>query len=323
MTLEEARGLFEDEVCHSFSTTGIHDLIAETKGADAIAIRARLRVAAKLAHAAFLAPEQVAESWDALTHAWQGEPVGAAPIHAGHQESVSPEAGLWEAFFKVVENSRAGNLDALQITQRAAALGGRVGASFLARAVEAAKAYPGVAAIEARDPPARIQLATLAACPPGSLGHIFHDLIVDNEFDLEVLDRDAMGLAKLPAPLGYLNTRILQSHDLWHIVAGYETTALEEVALSAFQMAQFGHNYSSQFLAVTAAISALGTPAGWVVLMASVTSAWRHGRETPPLMLIDWESRWTETTEALRRSFGIRPYDRPFPADLIEQARGT
>jgi ubiquinone biosynthesis protein Coq4 len=167
--------------------------------------------------------------------------------------------------------------------------------------------------------PARTRLADLAACPAGSLGEEFHRLIVDNNFDLEVLDRDALGLTDLTPPLDYLNGRMLQAHDLWHIVAGYRTTALHEVAISGFQMAQFGHNYSAMFLAVAATAAAVRDTAFFAMLMDTILTAWAHGRQTPPMLLIPWERVWDQPTEAIRSRFGVTPYATPYPADIFEQ----
>jgi Coenzyme Q (ubiquinone) biosynthesis protein Coq4 len=280
--------------------------------------RVRVKIAARLAHAAFLAPDRVGAVWDALAEGWTGKPVSAPPIAGLGAAALPAPEDLWAAYWAVAEDAVAGKLDALAITERTAALGGLMPAAYLARTAAAAAAYPGIARLSGAALPARIELATLAACPHGSLGRQFHDLIVANAFDLEVLDRDAIGLSNLPTPLDYLNTRILQSHDLWHVVAGYETTALHEIALSAFQMAQFGHAYSAQFLAVTAAIGALGQGFGFPVLMTTVVSAYVHGRQAPPLMAIDWEREWNRSAEDIRAAYGIRPYDRPYKADLIE-----
>ena len=69
------------------------------------------------------------------------------------------------------------------------------------------------------------------------------------------VSREALSLASLPPALRYLNTRILQMHDIWHLAGGFKTTALHEIAISAFQQAQFGHGYSAMFLAVVTAAS--------------------------------------------------------------------
>ncbi|MEM9938777.1 MAG: Coq4 family protein [Pseudomonadota bacterium] len=279
----------------------------------------RAELAAYLAHAAFLAPDRTAETYDAVSSAWLTRNLEAAPIEVLDQPPEPAPSHLWEAFWSVVEDAADGKLDALGITQRTAALGGDMPARFVQRVAEMSFTYPGTSQAAAGDLPAKINLETLARQPDGSLGETFYRLIVDNKFDLEVLDRAEIGLADLPAPLDYLNTRILQAHDLWHITAGYETTALHEIALSAFQMAQFGHNYSAQFLAIVAAVGAISPPAGYGVLMDTVTTAWAHGRETRPMMLIPWEEVWHKSADNIRAEFGITEYKRPHPANLIEK----
>lgn len=279
----------------------------------------RIRVAASLAHTAFLAPDRVAETYDAMSEAWLGAPIKAAPIQTLDTPSEPTPPDLWDQFWAVVEDAADGKLDALTITERTAALGGAMPDAFVARVAAMSHLYPGITEAAGADMPEKIQLETLAQQPAGSIGAEFHQLIVENKFDLEVLDRSEIGLSALPPPLAYLNTRILQAHDLWHITAGYETTALHEIALSAFQMAQFGHNYSAQFLAVVAAVGAISPAAGYKILMDTVTTSWVHGRETYPMMLIPWEQVWHKSADEIRAQFEIMQYQRPYRADLIER----
>lgn len=279
----------------------------------------RAQFTAMLANAAFLAPDRVAEIYDAATEGWEGRPINSAPINSEPTPSLKAPSELWPAYFDLVRDAAAGALDALSITSRTADLGGMMSDAFNQRLIQASYAYPGVRTAAERPLPDMITLDTLAAEPEGSLARQFHDLIVANKFDLEVLDRDEIGLHTLPKPLDYLNTRMLQAHDLWHIVAGYDTTALHEIALSAFQMAQFGHNYSAHFLAVVFGAASSGPASGFVVAADTVFSAWRHGRETAPFLLIDWESEWGRSADDIRHAFEITPYQSPYRADLIER----
>ncbi|MEM9571941.1 MAG: Coq4 family protein [Pseudomonadota bacterium] len=279
----------------------------------------RIALAASLAHVAFLAPDQTAVAYDALTEAWLGRTISADPITTLDLPPEPAPAPLWDQFWSVVEDAADGKLDALAITERTAALGGEMPDAFVNRVAAMSHTYPGISAAAEAEMPRKIELDALARQPEGSIGASFHDLIVDNKFDLEVLDRAEIGLAELPQPLAYLNTRILQAHDLWHITAGYETTALHEIALSAFQMAQFGHNYSAQFLAIVSAVGAISPAAGYKVLMDTVTTSWAHGRETYPMMLIPWEEIWHKSADEIRSDYHISKYDRPYRADLIER----
>jgi ubiquinone biosynthesis protein Coq4 len=183
--------------------------------------------------------------------------------------------------------------------------------------------YPGVREAAATGYPEHFTLEALARAPAGSLGHDFHSLIVDNGFDLEVLDREALGLAGLPAPLDFLNARILQCHDLWHLAAGYRTTALHEVAISGFQAGQFGHAYSAMFLAMVLTRTAFAQPEAAGLFLDTILTAWVHGRESPPLLGLDWPELWNQPVGQARAAIGLSPYASPYPADLFEQLRAA
>lgn len=281
---------------------------------------ARLALAAALAGAAFAAPERTGMLYDALAQGWLGVPVNAAPLAVASETLLPLTQEFWSAFWGLFDARTT--LDAGGVTMRVAALGASVSPDFQQRAADACQAYPGVNDIDATHMPARVQLDDLAICPPGSLGHAFYRLILDNKFDLEVLDRDALALSALMPPLNYLNTRILQAHDLWHIVGGYEVTKLHEIAISAFQLAQFGHSYSAMFLAFVMTTAAYGEPAGFSLAMDTIVSAWKHGRETPPMMRITWEEVWQRSAQSIRDEYGIAPYRSPYPADILEQIEG-
>jgi ubiquinone biosynthesis protein Coq4 len=282
----------------------------------------RLSLAAAFAHAAFAAPDRIVDTYDVIARGWLGEDIQAAPIAAASAAPVTIGQPLWTAFWDLLNDAGSG-MSAGDVTSRTAALGACLDPALGARFAQAALAYPGVAEAAAGGYPPKLTLDALARCPAGSLGHQFYRLIVDNGFDLEVLDRDALGLSGLPSPLDYLNARILQCHDLWHIVGGYQTTALHEVAISAFQLAQFGHGYSAMFLAVTATAAAMRGADSQRLIMDVMMTAWRHGRETPPMIGIPWEAVWDETTEGVRAQFGIGPYVSPYPADLFEALKAA
>jgi ubiquinone biosynthesis protein Coq4 len=288
------------------------------------------RIAAQCVSVAIAEPERLVEVYDGLALGWLGRAPDGPRV--GHGEAPGPSdrdpggpvpAELWDALWELVLDPDAGR-DPADITARTAALTGLLPAAFHHRVASVALAYPGVAAAAASGVPPRFSLEALAACPDGSLGGQLHSLVVDDGFDLEVLDRDALDLADLPAPLDYLNVRILQCHDVWHLVAGYQTTGLHEVAISGFQMAQFGHQYSSMFLGMVLTKVAFSEPfEGMGFLLDTVLSAYTHGRQTPPLLGMDWEQIWDRPVAEIRTDYGITPYDSPYPAGLLEQIRSA
>ena len=297
------------------SKPSLTDLAARMPPAMQGDIAAQQQVCGALLWTAFAAPAAVTEVYDAIAAGAAGEAPDSASWQA--EECAIPDS-FWETFVETLTGPEQG-YDATTITVAVAALGGSVAEEFGGLAESAAQHHPGGNDAASQTIPDLTDIDALGRLPEGSLGNDLYRMLIDNDFDAEVLDREVIGLANLTPALRYVNTRILQMHDVWHLVAGYQTTSLHEIAISAFQLAQFGHNYSSMFLATVTTMSCCKTPAGFGLLMQNITEAWRHGRVTPALMPIHWESEWHETPEQIRARHGITPFKGSFPPDLLEQ----
>ena len=116
-----------------------------------------------------------------------------------------------------------------------------------------------------------------------------------------------------------LEKRIDEAAPVWRRVAGYEATALHEVAFCAFQLAQTGGHYPAKYLAMVLTRVAFEQPAGGPLMLQTILTAWTHGRRTPALINALWRSV-PEELEAMRKRLGVTPYASPFPADLLERA---
>jgi len=278
------------------------------------------RIAALALSVAVVAPEPLVDVYDGLCEGWLGvAPDG--PDVAGPAAPGTVSAQLWAGLRALIFDPDAGR-DPADITVRTAALTEHLSPQFHERVAGMALRYPGVAEAAAAGIPPRFTLEDLARCPGDSLGGSMHSFVVDNGFDLEVLDRDALGLRELPYPLDYVNVRILQCHDIWHLVADHKTSGLHEVSVSGFQMAQFGHQYSSMFLGMVLAKVAFTQPDAFGFTLDTILTGYRHGRETPPLLGVEWERVWDRPIPEIREAIGVTPYESPYPAWLLEELRG-
>ena len=296
--------------------TGAGDPAALARAAKQGDTVAAVDLAALLTRAGWVEPDTIIDVYDAASAGWFGENHPPVDLTRGNG---SASAALWPLFWDFIDDMVM--TDAGTFTTRVAGLGQYVDEGFAQRAGRSSLAFAGVPDAVAQGWPPKFSMDELAQCPEGSLGHEFRRQIIDNNFDLEVLDRDTLGLSKLPPPLDYLNARALQCHDLWHIVGGYFLTALHETAISGFQLAQFGHNYSAQYLAFITAKAALKRPEGVPLLLEVTLSGWRHGRGTPSLLGVHWQGVWDEPTDKVRERLGVSAYVSPFPPDLVEQLR--
>lgn len=263
----------------------------------------------------YACPEASTAVYDNIASAWLGS--GPTPEVPRGLPETPLEDSFWEAFWNVVEGPPEG-YDAYTITVAVAGLDAALHPDFEAIAENAAHHHPGAAIALERAIPGHTDIDALANCPENSLGVLLHRMIIENGYDPEVLDRESIKLSAKPHALHYLNARILQMHDVWHLVAGYTTHSSNEIAISAFQLAQFGHNYSAMFLAAGMAMGATKEPRGFTIVMQIITEAWQHGRETPYMMNIPWEEEWNNSLEVIREKYGIPTYQSVFPPDLLE-----
>lgn len=316
MIARDRRQAFEEAAAKALTFESVRDVAARARSGETDAV---LGLAAGFAHAAFMAPETRESVYGAFCAGWLAAPSREIRVPADAAPSPAGPA-FWTAFWDLIET---GAPDPGTFTARVTTLGGHLDPSMLERSEAVARACPKAADAASRSMPPRLALADLAKQPDGSLGNAFYRLIVDNGFDLEVLDRDALALASLPPALRYLNTRILQMHDVWHLVGGYRTTALHEIAISAFQLAQFAHGYSAMFLATVVAGVALQSPQGAGVLLQTIAEGTAHGIASPSFMAIAWEEEWHLPIAEIRARHGIAPFPGSFPSDLFEQIRAA
>ena len=311
--------LFNKLVCEP--PRAIPETIAAARAGDQQACE---KLCASLCWVAFSSPHAITNVYDDVVSSWLETTIQPIVHHEKKANldsypSVPVPDAFFEAFWAMIDDADK-SYDATSITLRSAALATYLDPGFSPLAELAASTHPGCTDADKRTPPALYTIEMLSESPVNSLKNDLYRMWVDNNFDPEVLDRDAIGLNKLSPHLRYLNTRILQMHDVWHLVAGYQTSALHEIAISAFQLAQFGHNYSSHFLAVILMMIQTRSPEGFPLIFQSIAEAWKHGRETPPMMDIEWQDIWNKSLNSIRSEYAIRPFASNVPPNLLEMA---
>ena len=133
-----------------------------------------------------------------------------------------------------------------------------------------------------------VSLATMAAHPPGSLGHAYAAYF------------DANGITPFDPPLlpvetnqDYLATRLREVHDVFHVVTGYGTDDIGELELQWFNMGNLG--WGPLPLIVFAASFVMGRMKKyggvWRVARRAL-AAYRRGRRSRTLASVMWEDYW-------------------------------
>jgi ubiquinone biosynthesis protein Coq4 len=283
-----------------------------------------LAAAALMAHAAFVQPERHIAVFDAIAGAWldleraadraaslrqQLSWLTAPPVV---EEWQTPDA-VWKAFWSVVDaepgtQANTGAKDAaLDFTGRVVAIGLHYDAELLTRCERAHYLHDDVKQLLAQ-PEVRMTTNDLRNWPKDSLGTNLLDMLTSKGYDLEVINPDDVMLPPVFAAQNRTNRRILQLHDVWHLFAGFGFTAQGEVAISGFQLAQFGQNYSTRFLAATTTMMCLRPIVDIDQFISLICEGWRHGRRAPPLMSVEWHKMLGRSIADLRAEMHVAPF---------------
>lgn len=170
------------------------------------------------------------------------------------------------------------------------------------RNVEHMLADPAIRLLaEERYQPPRPSLTTLQQLAAGTLGHAYAQSLLAAGFDpdfFEVIEVIGNGT--------YLDLRVRQTHDIWHVMTGFGTDLAGELGLQAFQLAQI---YSPLSILIVAAgiLHAMGLGAPIEPLLGAVEAGIEISATDTPLLAVRWEEHWDSDLADLRAQVGLRP----------------
>jgi ubiquinone biosynthesis protein COQ4 len=139
-----------------------------------------------------------------------------------------------------------------------------------------------------------VDLAALGRLPEGTLGQAYSAFLMSRNLTPEVFvpPREVRD-----ENVRYLSQRMRQTHDLWHVLTGYDTDVIGEIELQAFMYAQLGTPFS---LAV--ALFGLGrAQPRSLALPLRVWAAYTRGKRAEPLAWRFWERHFGTQVADLRR----------------------
>ena len=149
---------------------------------------------------------------------------------------------------------------------------------------------------QARYCPQRYDLATLLELPEDSLGGAYA-----RHMKARGLRPDFYDDVAPRHRLHYLRLRLRQTHDVWHVLTGYDTDPVGELGLQGFYFGQVTNGQSALIFAggvirclLTGRYRALEN------YIRVFTEGYRAGQQATSLLAVHWEQLWSEPLEALR-----------------------
>jgi ubiquinone biosynthesis protein COQ4 len=163
------------------------------------------------------------------------------------------------------------------------------------------KKFPHVAAAMAQRQRLNVDIPTLSALEPGTLGRSFADFIRANGLDTSVLTEQTLGESE------WVSIHMYETHDLLHVLIGADTSVLGELQLQAFVSAQIPWERLAPIaMGVGFFRAGLGhaelTPAA---VLDAIGAGREKGRAASLLFGVDWSQHWQRPLAEVRTEFGL------------------
>jgi len=139
----------------------------------------------------------------------------------------------------------------------------------------------------------------LASLPADTLGVAFARHMRENGLSPDVFQSPE----GVPPEVAFLIQRLRQSHDLWHVVTGYGTDVVDELALQAFTYGQI----RSPGPLILSTVGALRWGLRDPQVIKRVREGYRRGCDARPLCALPWELLWETPLTDLRARLGVVP----------------
>jgi len=151
-------------------------------------------------------------------------------------------------------------------------------------------------------PPAH-DLARLAALPAGSLGQVYAASLARLGYDPNL----HAGMEPLN-DAHYVELRLSQTHDLWHVITGFDTSVIGEIGLQAFHLTQFPYPLASTLTGHALLTTTVLEPDQLPPLVEAIRVGLQMGLVARPLFAQRWEEGWAKPLQQWREELRVRPF---------------
>lgn len=143
----------------------------------------------------------------------------------------------------------------------------------------------------------QIDIPALLALPADTLGGAYSRHITQQGFDPEAFIRPVDRQA-------WLQNRLALSHDIYHVITGFDGTPVGEFGLAAFGLVQY-RDLLNTFVLSFVPWSMVGFPRQAGKMLVAIGQGLRMGWRCHPIVAYPFEDNWHQPLWAVRRELGI------------------
>jgi len=146
-------------------------------------------------------------------------------------------------------------------------------------------------------------LEALLKLPPGTLGNAFARHIVDRGFDPDYFRKRALN-----DDIDYILMRLRQTHDIWHIITGFDTDPIGELGVKAVEVAQTRRPMAAVVAAGGLLRYLLQDPEELGKVLAAISAGYQMGIKSKLLLAQKWEDHWERPVAEWRTTLNLTPF---------------
>ena len=144
-------------------------------------------------------------------------------------------------------------------------------------------------------------IADLLSYPENSLAYAFGSHLKANNFELEFYRQ-----REFQDDISYITLRRSRTHDIHHIITGFNTDLAGEVGLQAFELAQMRSPLAVAVIS-SALVHTFNNSAELGQVMALIQQGWNMGLKAKCLFAQRWEENWAKPLDEWRQELEVEP----------------
>lgn len=171
----------------------------------------------------------------------------------------------------------------------------------LARLVADLRADPRFAeTLRVRPRLGRVDQDALARLDEGTLGRAYADFM-----SARGLRHEDLELVEGERDIDFVRNHLRETHDLWHVLTGFDTDVAGELGVQAVYLAQFNSPLPILLLTVGMLNTLVRGRGEAPRRVEAIARGFLIGKRARSLFGVDWAARWDRPLDALRAELGV------------------
>ena len=155
--------------------------------------------------------------------------------------------------------------------------------------------------IQSRYQPKPIELDALLSLPAESFGHQWAAFMLEHQLNPHFFEN-----LQEHDDRSYLINRLHDTHDMWHVLLGFDTSEAGEAGMNAFTYAQSGSPTTCMLMAAKL-VRAIGADEQTrQQMMQNIARGYQLGMQARSFLAVAWEDHWETPLQQLRQQVGVQ-----------------